>query len=78
MPKQGNLHAMRSVFGYVKQNYKFSIDYDLKKPGFLMNKIEEYDWFPFYGNTKEEEPCDMPEPKDKLVVTSGFFNSSHA
>eukprot|EP00957_Ditylum_brightwellii_P165089 12569194-Ditylum_brightwellii.AAC.1 len=63
IPRQGHLHAIRRVFGYLKQNYKFSIDYNIKEPYFSMHKIEEYDWFPLYGNTKEEEPYGMPEPK---------------
>ena len=48
------------------------------EPDFSMHKIEVYDWFPLYGKLKEEEPFDMPKPKGKAVVTSGFFNSSHA
>eukprot|EP00957_Ditylum_brightwellii_P037187 2815401-Ditylum_brightwellii.AAC.1 len=63
MPRQGHLHAMRRVFGDPKQSYKFSIDYDIKESDFSMHKIEEYDWFPLYGNTKEEESYGMPEPK---------------
>eukprot|EP00957_Ditylum_brightwellii_P136122 10381266-Ditylum_brightwellii.AAC.1 len=43
MPRQGHLHEMKRVFGYLKQNYKFSINYDIKEPGFSMHKIEEYD-----------------------------------
>eukprot|EP00957_Ditylum_brightwellii_P071211 5413132-Ditylum_brightwellii.AAC.1 len=43
-----------------------------------MHKIEDYDWFPLYGNTKEEKLYGMPEPKGKPVVTRGFFDSSHA
>eukprot|EP00957_Ditylum_brightwellii_P004703 357701-Ditylum_brightwellii.AAC.1 len=63
MPRQGHLHAMRRVFGYLKQNYNFSINNDIKEPNLSMHKIEEYDWFPLYGNTKEKEPYGMPEPK---------------
>eukprot|EP00957_Ditylum_brightwellii_P137243 10463795-Ditylum_brightwellii.AAC.1 len=63
MPRQGNLHAMRRVFGYLTQNYKFSIEYDIKEPDFLMHNIEEYDWFLLFGNTKEEGPYGIPEPK---------------
>eukprot|EP00957_Ditylum_brightwellii_P203880 15336641-Ditylum_brightwellii.AAC.1 len=70
MPRQGHLHAMRRVFGYLKQNYKFSIDYNIKEPDFSMHKIEEYDWFPLYGNTNEEELYGVPEPKGKPVVTN--------
>ena len=78
MPRQAHMHAMRRVFGYLKQNYKFSIDYDVDEPDFSKYKIEEYDWFPLYGNVKEEEPYGMPVAKGKSVVTSGFFDSSHA
>eukprot|EP00957_Ditylum_brightwellii_P152031 11576595-Ditylum_brightwellii.AAC.1 len=63
MPRQGHLHAIRRVFGYMKQNYKLSINYGIKEPDFSMHKIEEYDWFPLYNNTREEEPYGMPEPK---------------
>eukprot|EP00957_Ditylum_brightwellii_P004896 373135-Ditylum_brightwellii.AAC.1 len=78
MPIQGHLHAMRRAFGYLKQKYKFSIEYDTKEPDSSIHKIEEYDWFPLYGNTKEKKPYSTPEPKGKPVVTSGFFDSSHA
>eukprot|EP00957_Ditylum_brightwellii_P019087 1436739-Ditylum_brightwellii.AAC.1 len=78
MPRQEHLHAMKRVFRYLKQNYKFSVDYDIKELDFSMHKIEEYDLFPFYGSTKEEEPYGMPEPKGKSAVTSGFFDYSHA
>eukprot|EP00957_Ditylum_brightwellii_P089715 6833143-Ditylum_brightwellii.AAC.1 len=47
MPGQGHLYAMRNFFGYLKQNYKFSINCDIKEPDFSMRKIEDYYWFPF-------------------------------
>eukprot|EP00957_Ditylum_brightwellii_P008746 663406-Ditylum_brightwellii.AAC.1 len=78
MPRYRYLHIVKSISGYLKQNYKFSIDYDMKEPNFSMHNIEKYDWFPLYSNAKEEEPPGMPEPKSKLAVTSGFFDSSHA
>ena len=78
MPRVGHMHAMRRVFGYLEQNYKFSIDYNIKEPDFTMHKVESYDWFPLYGKVQEEEPYGMPEPKGKSVITSGFFDSSHA
>eukprot|EP00957_Ditylum_brightwellii_P015102 1139032-Ditylum_brightwellii.AAC.1 len=40
MPGQGHLYATRTIFGYLKQSYKFSIDYDAKEPNFSMHKIE--------------------------------------
>eukprot|EP00957_Ditylum_brightwellii_P074159 5635229-Ditylum_brightwellii.AAC.1 len=63
MQRHGHLHAIRRVLGCLKQNYKLSINYDIKEPGLSMHKIEEYDWFPFCDNTKEEELYGMPEPE---------------
>ena len=78
MPREGHLHAMKRVFGFLKQNYKVPITYDTDEPDFSMHEIEEYDWFPLCVNVQEEMPHDMPEPKGKPVVTAGFFDSSHA
>ena len=78
MPRQGHMHAMRRVFGYLLQNLYFSINYDVQEPNFEAHSVTKYDWFPLYGNVKEEQPHGMPEPKGKPVVTSGFFDSSHA
>ena len=78
MPRQGHMHAMRRVFGYLQQNLYFSINYDIREPDFEAYHVEKYDWFPLYGNAKEELPYGMPEPKGKPVFTSGFFDLSHA
>eukprot|EP00957_Ditylum_brightwellii_P101971 7772267-Ditylum_brightwellii.AAC.1 len=78
MPRQGHMHAMKRVFGYLLQNKYFSIAYNIEEPDFSKYKVEQHDWFPLYGNVQEEIPYGMPEPKGKAVITSGFFNSSHA
>ena len=78
IPRQGHMHAMRRLFGYLKNNKQFGIKYDTKEPNFSEHKITQYDWFPLYGNVKEEVPFGMPQPKGKPVVISGFFDSSHA
>ena len=43
IPRAGHMHAMRRVFGYLKQNYNFKIEFVTEKPDFLMHKIEKYD-----------------------------------
>jgi len=43
-PRQGHMHAMMRVFGYLKFNSKFKIDYDITEPDFSMHKITKYDW----------------------------------
>ena len=63
------MHAMQCVFGYLYNNRDFSITYDLTKPSFSGHKIEEYDWFPLYGKTSEEQPYGAPALKGKGVVT---------
>ena len=78
MPRQGHMHAMRRVFGYLMQNSKFAIKYDTTEPDFSKHKIENYDWFQLYGRVQEEKPYGAPKYKGKAVVTSGFFDASHA
>ena len=78
IPRQGHMHAMRRVFGYLKANFMFSIKYNTDKPDFLMHEIKEYNWFPLYGEVKEELTYVMPTLKGKPVIISGFFDSSHA
>eukprot|EP00957_Ditylum_brightwellii_P046830 3554390-Ditylum_brightwellii.AAC.1 len=63
MSRQEHLNDMHQVFGYLLQNYKFSINYTIKEPNFSIHKIEEYYWLPLYGNVKEKEPYGSPEPK---------------
>eukprot|EP00957_Ditylum_brightwellii_P044725 3391321-Ditylum_brightwellii.AAC.1 len=78
VPREGHMGIMHRFFGYLLQNYCFSIQYDFTEPDFSAHKIEEYDWFPLYGNVKDEVPYDMPGHKGKHVATSVFFDSSHA
>eukprot|EP00957_Ditylum_brightwellii_P149861 11413369-Ditylum_brightwellii.AAC.1 len=56
MPRQGHMHVMRRLFGYLQQNYKFPIKYNITEPGLSKHSIESYDWLPLYGHAKEEEP----------------------
>jgi len=78
IPREGHLHAMRRIFGYLRAHPDFCIRYDTEEPDFSMHKVEVYDWFTLYGNVQEEMPYGMPPPKGKPVVTSGFFDSSHS
>eukprot|EP00957_Ditylum_brightwellii_P163529 12450564-Ditylum_brightwellii.AAC.1 len=78
LPRQGHMHAMKRAFGYLQQNRYFSIDYGIEEPDFIGYQVEKYGWFPLYGEVQEEVPYVMPEPKGKAVLTSGFFDSSHA
>ena len=78
IPREGHMNAMRRVFSYLKYNYKFAIKFDTEEPDLSGYPIEEYDWFPMYGESKEEMPYGMPKPKGRPVVLSGFFDASHA
>ena len=65
MPRQGYMHAMKYVFGYLQQNFCFAIDFDVEEPDFSAHKVETNDCCPFYREVKEEKPHGMPEPKGK-------------
>mmetsp|Transcript_2008 Transcript_2008/g.2744 ORF Transcript_2008/g.2744 Transcript_2008/m.2744 type:complete len:97 (-) Transcript_2008:839-1129(-) len=41
--RQGHIHAMQRVFGYLQSNCDFSIIYNTDEPDFSMHKLEEYD-----------------------------------
>eukprot|EP00957_Ditylum_brightwellii_P131168 10004961-Ditylum_brightwellii.AAC.1 len=53
MSRQGHKHAMRHAFGYLQQNLFFSINFDVQEPDFEPYQVKTYDWFPLYGNVKE-------------------------
>ena len=78
MPREGHLQAMRRVFCYLKYHPKFAIKYDTDEPDISGYNVEEYDWYPMYGDPKEEMPYGMPEPLGLGVVLTGFFDASHA
>ena len=68
---------MRRAFGYLQQNCRFYIKYDINELDLTKYKIEKYYWFVYYGKIKEETPFGAPEIKDKAVMTYGFFEASH-
>ena len=40
-PRQGHMHAIKRLFGYLKQNYKFVIKFNTEEPDFSMHKLEK-------------------------------------
>ena len=78
IPGEEPMHTMCHIFGYLHQNYKFSIRYDINVLDLTRYKIEKYDWFVHYETTKEETPYGGPATKGKAVITWGFFDASHA
>ena len=75
--REGYMHAMKHLFGYILQNCKSSIDYNISELNFSMHKIEAYHWFLFFRNVKKKDPYEMLESKGKSVVKSGFFDILH-
>ena len=49
IPRQGHMHAMKRLFGYLHQNHCFAIKYDIKEPDFLEHKIESMIGLPYMG-----------------------------
>ena len=39
MPRVGHMHAMHRIIGNLEQNYKFSINYNIREADFTMHKV---------------------------------------
>ena len=79
MPREGHLKQMLRVFGYLKHHQKGKVIVDTAKPTFTNErKIETLDWMQFYPQSTEEIPPDMPKPRGKPVVVTGYFDADHA
>ena len=76
MPRRGHLEALFHMFAYLKTHKRSKVVLDSSYPD--LPEVEEKDWYPFYGNIKEELPPDMPEPRGMPVDQVTFEDSDHA
>ena len=78
-PRQGHLEALYLIFHYLSKNIKKRLVMDAHYP--LANEKSfnvAADWTEFYGDLKEEDPPNMPEPLGMPVDTTAFEDSDHA
>jgi hypothetical protein len=78
-PKQGHLHRMLRIFGYLKHYSQYGIMIDTKEK-LLPTTMEniEVNWEEQYPGAKEELPPDMPIPKGKPILINVYVDADHA
>ena len=67
-PRLGHLEALYSIVYFLKMNSFKRVVFDPTRPFIDESRFTEHDWTEFYGDMKEEDPPDMPEPLGKPVL----------
>ena len=77
VPREGHLKAVLRVFGYLKGYAKAKITVDPTVPR-IQGEVTQHNWSEFYPDATEELPPDMPPPKGKSVLLTGYVDADHA
>jgi hypothetical protein len=67
MPREGHLHAVLHIFGYLKKKHGLRMVFDPSYPDIDHMIIKEWDWQEFYGDVKEAILANTPTPLGKGV-----------
>ncbi len=78
MPREGHLQQVYHIFAYLKGHHNARMVFDPTYPDLDYSKFQKKDWSNIYGNTKEELPKDMPEPRGKGFIILAFVDADHA
>ena len=68
---------MLRVFGNLKGYAKARITVDPTVPH-IQGEVIKHNWSEFYPDATEELPPDMPPPKGKPVLITGYVDADHA
>ena len=77
VPREGHLKAMLRVFGYLKGYARGRIEVDTSVPR-IQGEVIKHNWGELYPDAIEELPHDMPTPKGKPVLITGYVDADHA
>ena len=79
-PRQGHLHQLLHIFGYMKKKPKMSLFMDPSLPNINYGDFttKPNDFAEYYRDAKEQIPGDMPRPRGKTVTTTAFVDASFA
>ena len=78
MPRRGHLEQVHHIFGYLKEQPKRKLFFDLQHSELDERSFTTYDWYDFYRDAKEPVPGDMPAPRGQTFSTHCFVDSDHA
>ena len=78
-PREGHLEGLYLIFHYLWKNPKRRLVMDPKQPHHDEKAFNiTADWAEFYGDVREEDPPDMPEPLGVPMDTTVFVDADHA
>ena len=79
-PREGHMHAMQRVFGYLRVLPKGKILIDVSHPMVReqVDVTKNHDWIEFYPDAVEDSPTDKPQALGKLCTLTCFVDADHA
>jgi hypothetical protein len=78
-PREGHIHAMKHLFGYVKQFPHGQIIIDHSEHVVKAAKVQpEYDWSEYYPVAEGIMPPDMPIPKGRTIKITAYKDADFA
>ena len=77
-PREGHLEALYLIFHHLEKNPMKRVVFDQARVDIDESRFTQGDWGEFYGDIKEQDPPDMPEPLGEPVVMSCFVDANHA
>ncbi len=77
-PREGHLHQLFHLFGYLKSHDRSRIVLDASRPKVDEQHFVKQDWTEFYRDAQEPIPPNTPEPRGNSVIISCFVDADHA
>ena len=79
-PRQGHLHQLLHIFGYLKKKPKMGLFMEPSLPNINYGDFvtNPQDFVEYYRDASESIPGDMPRPRGRTVTTTAFVDASFA
>ena len=74
MPREGHMRELLKIFAYLRSKHKLTLYFDSGLPNINYGDFVDNakDFSEIYPNVNEDMPIDMPEPRGRPVITSGY------
>ena len=79
LPRQGHLDQLFHIFAYLKNKHNTEMVFDPSEPDIDYKLFEKQDWRDtVYGESKEQLPPNMPQPRGQGFKLVTYVDSDHA
>eukprot|EP00957_Ditylum_brightwellii_P108582 8281392-Ditylum_brightwellii.AAC.1 len=75
-PYQGHLKYLKRIYCFLHNYKKTAIKLDTEMPDYSNYNVEKKNWGHIYHPCQVEIPEDMPEPREKPVMTPTFVDAN--